>query len=597
MRVALVFPGITEVGFRSYGDEVDSSWHSHGLCCISSCLKKAGHRVSLIDLRTLTGWEEFSRIIKDLCPVAICITMMSCDFEPAVVCAERAHRVNPFIKTIVGGPHPSIVPVEVAECQEFDFIIQGEGEISVAELVAAIEQGRSPGRIIKGKPPDLESMPYSDRELFGPYEVPIPFPEFKSPFMTFIAGRGCKYNCSFCQPAERKIFGPKVRRRSPGNFVGEIAECLDRYRFESYLIHDDCLLEDIHWIEEFCSLLESRGICIPFACQGRADLICRYPETLRRMKKVGLSALIVGFESGNDRILKFLRKGVRVEQNLKAAAILKDLGIKIWANYMLGIPTETAEEMLDTVKMIKQIRPDHYSPAIYTPFPGSDLYEFCVRNDLMLSLSHDSFRRNVTEVKIKGQDLHLIEWAVSESIDPNPEITPYSKEYIPTWGELENISNTAEWHSLESSNLQTLLLNAPSTKDLAIVQERTWRSTSIDPQFVWEFEPILQPGDWRYLVVDLELDRPSKAQFFWWTEGSEKFQATKHFRVKYGRNKYVFDLSALKTYGTLLGDGIRWEEYPVWRLRFDPCERKDSAIVLHSISLLNVSHMTDTSPL
>jgi anaerobic magnesium-protoporphyrin IX monomethyl ester cyclase len=586
MRVAMIFPGIAGTGFKSYGDEVDSSWHSHGLCGISSCLKNAGHEVFLIDLRTLTGWDEYQQKIAAIRPGAACITMMSCDFDAGLACAELAHRVDPSIKTIVGGPHPSIVPEDVAACRDFDYILQGEGEISVPELISAIEEGRPTVRMIRGTPPDLDTLPYPDRELFGPHEIPIPLPGFAPPFMTFIAGRGCRYNCSFCQPAERKIFGPKVRRRSPENFVGELIECQDRYGYESYLIHDDCLLEDILWVEEFCRLLKSHGIRVPFACQGRADLICRHPQTLRMMKKVGLSAVLVGFESGNDRILKFLRKGVRVEQNIEAAKILRDLGIHIWANYMLGIPTETADEMLDTVKMIRQIRPDHFSPAIYTPFPGSDLFEYCVENGLILPLSHGSFRRNVTEVKIKGQDLRLIEWAVSESMGTKPEITPYSKDYVPIWGELVDLANTEEWHSTVSSSPEKFPFSSPSVQNLSRVDERAWRSTTLDPQFIWEFTPSLQPSDWRYLVVDLEVDSPSKAQFIWWTGEAKKFQASRHFRVSYGRRTYVFDLDALKTFGTLLGDGIRWTDFPVRRFRFDPCERKDVTIVLHEIFLV-----------
>ncbi|MGQ9668360.1 MAG: hypothetical protein ACUVWB_13710, partial [Anaerolineae bacterium] len=121
------------------------------------------------------------------------------------------------------------------------------------------------------------------------------------------------------------------------------------------------------------------------------------------------------FESGNDRVLRVLRKGTTRAINLEAARICKRYGVKIWANYMLGIPTETRKEVMDTISMLKQIDPDYYSPAFYTPHPGSDLYDYCIEHDLSLITSHDQYRRNPTETKIKGQDYTFLQWALEES--------------------------------------------------------------------------------------------------------------------------------------------------------------------------------------
>lgn len=587
MKVALVFPGITDVGFRSYGDGIDGSWHSHGLCLLSSCLKNAGYEVFLIDLRKLAGWEEYTKNILETHPDVICITMMSCDFNPSLRCAELAHQVIPSVKVIVGGPHPSIALEEVASYKDFDYIIRGEGEITLLELLDSLKEGTQIPRLIDGKQPDLDKLPYSDRELFGPFEVPLSIDGFEQPFMTFIAGRGCKYNCSFCQPAERKIFGPKVRIRSPEHFVGELIECYKRYNFKSYLIHDDCLIADISWVNHFCRLMKEYNINIPFACQGRSDIICKYPEMLKKLKEVGLRAVIVGFESGNDRVLRFMRKGIRAEQNIKAAKILKDIGLKIWANYMFGVPTETLEEMLDTIKMLKRIKPDHYSPAIYTPHPGSDMFEYCKQNNLMLSLSHDSFRRNVTEAKLKSQDWHVIEWAVSESVNPKLEIVPYSNDYFSHWGYLTNLAADKEkWPKIELSCLEKFHFPKPAVQNLVHLKENTWCSITTDPQFIWEFNPVLKPAKWRYLVVDLEVSASSRAQFIWWTKNYKKYQATRHFRVKFGRNKYAFDLKALKTYKNLIGNDLKWGDDKIQRLRLDPTESENVEITLHNFFLL-----------
>jgi radical SAM superfamily enzyme YgiQ (UPF0313 family) len=597
MRIALVFPGITDVGFNSYGDGIDGSWHSHGLMMLSACLRSrefarsiherpAGHQTELIDLRRLSGWDAYRARLAESRPDLVCITMMSCDFEPAVEAARQAKAVLPKTCCVVGGAHPSIWPDEVLAQGEFDAVLLKEGEIALARLAAALERGQRPAHRIDGEPAELDRLPFSDRELFGPYEVPISMPGFEPPFMTFIAGRGCRYNCSFCQPAERFIFGRKVRRRSPQNFVAELTACQRAYGFRSALLHDDCLIEDAEWVEEFAARMRSAGLRMPFACQGRSDIICREPKLLDALISVGLRGMIVGFESGSDRVLRYLRKGATRAMNVEAGKILHRKGLAIWANYMFGVPTETREEMQETIAMLKEIRPTHYSPAIYTPHPGSDLFEECRRQGLLLSLSHNSFRRNVTEVKVKGQDWHEIQWAVCESVNPDGPCTPYSKDYISHWGDLENLLVGPRTEM--SFRFQDGRPLAPSaTENLQAGPRRwQWRSTTTDPQFHFNFEPALEPAPWRHLFVDVELSASSRGQFIWWTEGFEKFQATQHFRIPAGRHVFAFDLNRLKTYQRQIGHGLTWTDHPISRLRFDPAESAEVEIGLHRVWLL-----------
>lgn len=596
MKIALVFPGIADVGFNSAGDGIDGSWHSHGLMTLSACLKSStfaaavggtgGHETVLVDLRKLTGWDDYRSSLKNINPDAIMITMMSCDFNPAVEAARVAREALPGVHISVGGAHPSISPDEVLACPEFDTVVLKEGEIAVVRIMAMLQAGQKPPHKMEGEAVELDLIPFSDRTLFGPYEVPISMPDFQQPFMTFIAGRGCKYNCSFCQPAERMIFGRKVRRRSPENFVAELQECYDRHHFRSALIHDDCLIEDSGWISRFVELVAKSGMQISFACQGRADIICRNPEMIASLKSIGLKGMIVGFESGSNRVLKFIRKGATREQNIQAGEVLRGLGVHIWANYMFGLPTETMEEMLETISMLKIIKPDHYSPAVFTPHPGSDLFDYCLRENLMLRLTHDSFRRNVTEAKIKGQDWHVIQWAVGESIKAEGDCIPYSKDYISHWGDLENLLTAG---SSEMSFLFHKGMSLTPTSYENLVPEGTagmLRSTSTDPQVVYDLPNLARPGQWRYLFVDIETSASSRGQFIWWTEGLQKFQATRHFRIPFGRHTFVFDLNRLKTYQTQIGDGISWNDLPVTRLRFDPAESHNITLQVHRIWLL-----------
>jgi radical SAM superfamily enzyme YgiQ (UPF0313 family) len=174
-------------------------------------------------------------------------------------------------------------------------------------------------------------------------------------------------------------------------------------------------VEDAKWMEGFLKLYGKQPFKKPFICQARADIIAKRPALFRDMKRCGLAMLFIGFESGSQRVLNFLRKGTTVEQNYAAASICNRLGIRIFANFMLGIPTETKEEALETVRMIKRIRPYVASPAFYTPFPGSDLFEYCKENNLSLIEKHSEYVRNPTGPKIRGVDYKFLAACVADA--------------------------------------------------------------------------------------------------------------------------------------------------------------------------------------
>jgi radical SAM superfamily enzyme YgiQ (UPF0313 family) len=415
MRVALLYPGITIDGFAKDGRSPRTGWIHHGLCHISSALKSRGHEVSLIDLRQLKDWAELPGLVKAIMPDIVGITMMSVDFDAAVRSARAIKKISSSIKIVVGGAHPTIMESELMGEESIDYIFKGEAEITLPKVLRAIKSGALKNRVIKGEIPDLNRIGFADRSLFKIMESPI-VPFLKMPHITAIAGRGCAYNCSFCQPAERKMFGPGVRRVSPGRFMDELELAGKKTGFNSLMIHDDCLVEDAGWVENFLRKYSGKTFRKPFVCQARADIIVRNPGLFKRMRAHGLEMLLIGFESGSQRLLNLLRKGITVEQNYKAARICKHLGIRVWANFMLGIPTETREEALDTVGMIKKMKPYVSSPAFYTPHPGSDLYEFCVKNGLSLVKKHEDYKRYPEGRKIKGIDYDFLKEALAEAV-------------------------------------------------------------------------------------------------------------------------------------------------------------------------------------
>lgn len=609
MKIALIYPGITEGGFNNLlGNE--GSWMNHGLCSLSAAMKNNGHKVSLIDLRALSGWDDFVLSVKDSGADIFGISVMSVDFNIANQCADIIKKVNSKNPVVFGGAHPSIAPEETLKNENIDYVISGEGEISFLRLVNDIASGRSAGRLINGQRPDLDELAFVDRELFSTREEP--FVEFfKPPFVTIIAGRGCAYNCNYCQPAEKKIFGNKVRRRSVANVISELKELRGKFGFNSFMFHDDCLTEDRRWIEDFCSEYKKSGFKKQFACQSRADLVCKNKDLIKMLKDAGLELMLIGFESGSQRVLDFIGKGTRVEQNLEAARVCHKLGIKIWANYMLGLPGESKAEQRMTLDMIKNIRPYHCSPAYYTPHPGSRLFDYCQERGLSLIKKPEDYRRNTYEPKIKGIDYAYLKGILYQSVFHGEDssginaavpksLKPISSNKLKNMARLAAQSVKIKFMFLKSAGgiKRIKLLSKINIPDpyaaFANMKKvksilNTWSAVSAtnDAQ-IYLYDHVKKPfnsEEYRYIQFYLYSGFPVQGHFVWWLDDG-RWQAGSHFPIKKGWARYSFDMKEMPTYGVSCGSGIGWEGL-IRRLRLDPSEKEGVKTMIKKATLCN----------
>jgi radical SAM superfamily enzyme YgiQ (UPF0313 family) len=164
----------------------------------------------------------------------------------------------------------------------------------------------------------------------------------------------------------------------------------------------------------------------------RADLMCRYPDVVKQMAESGLAWAMIGFESGSQRILDLFEKETTVEENLKAAAICKEYGIKVWANVMFGAPTETRAEVMETVRMVWKIKPDHFSSSYFTPTPGSGMAEEVEKKGLTMVDPFNGSNRTPNEAKMKDTDYEWLTKAIALAYDGGSEERLIALGQLPT---------------------------------------------------------------------------------------------------------------------------------------------------------------------
>jgi radical SAM superfamily enzyme YgiQ (UPF0313 family) len=378
----------------------------HGLGLMISYAREKGHDFTLIDNRMINDWDMFRDRLADSGAEIVGISALTVNYPAAKRCISIAREVLPKAKIIVGGLHASVATQDVVACQDIDHIIKGDGELTFVDVVDAIAAGRKPRRILYGRKPELDRLPFVDRDIFEGSEHLMPPLWFgEKPWVSMITSRGCMFNCSFCAPTARIMFGRTVRRRSSANVIEELKLLRDRYAFRHIRFYDDNIIENPKWVTAFCELYRRNDFTATFGLAGRADLICRHADLIAQLASVGLCELNVGFESGSQRILDLLNKRTTVEQNIKSAQILKDHGVKVIAGIMLGMPGETNDEIRQTVELIDMIQPDWVDPSYFTPYPGTTLYEYCKKQGLILMSDNESYLRDFgSSPKIKGVD-------------------------------------------------------------------------------------------------------------------------------------------------------------------------------------------------
>ncbi len=313
-------------------------------------------------------------------------------FANDMALARAFKESNPDMQIGMVGPHVTVLPGDVlAEGTSVDFVVRGEFDypcLDLAEGKSYTELDgisyRKNGTIVHNpdRPPiaDLDALP----SVLEVYRRDLPIENYYigyllHPYLTVYTGRGCYGRCTYCLWPQT-ITGRSYRTRSPRGVIEEIARAKEMFpQVKEFFFDDDTFTGKIARVEEI-----ARGLApldIVWSCSARADV----PEkTLRIMKECGLRLVMVGVESGNDAILKNVKKGITTEQMRRFMASCKKLGIAVHANFMIGLPGESRETISQTIDFAKELDPETLQVSIATPFPGTEFYQQAEENHWLL---------------------------------------------------------------------------------------------------------------------------------------------------------------------------------------------------------------------
>ncbi len=334
------------------------------------------HNVKVIDL---AGVRNYLKAVRDIANDFdyYAFSSTSAQFPYTYRIFKELKAENPKAKTIIGGPHASAISslrrkgiedINIKTLDEFDTIFDGEGE----DITNLFKPGWQRARIEM----DIDKFPIPDRSFIDlkSYKYNL----LGEPTTSIQTQRGCPFQCKFCCGRDIDMYR-KVRTHSPERVVEEMDLLNEQYGYKSFMWYDDEININPKRLSKLCKLLAER----PYQHRGfiRSDLVVRHPETIKMLKDAGFVKLCTGVESGSDKILKNIGKGVTSEENLKARQIIKDAGIHYEAFLMMGLPGETKHDVELSVNWMKRAKPDDFDVCLMVPYPGSKIYDEAIKSN------------------------------------------------------------------------------------------------------------------------------------------------------------------------------------------------------------------------
>ncbi len=367
-----------------------------GTMYAASYLRQQGHEVALFDAMLAESEDEWGAAVRAQRPdfailyednfnylSKMCLLRMrEAAFRMLAMAREAGSR------TIVCGSDATDNAERYIDAGA-EFVVHGEGELTVAELLESLENRSAKGpadiaglafreadgtAVDTGRRPsmrDLDALPFPAWDLVDVDRYRAAWARHGRFSMNMVTTRGCPFHCNWCA---KPIWGQRYAVRSAANVAAELAWLKRTYNPDHISFADDILGLNPAWLEEFARLVDEAGVRTPFKCLSRADLLLR-PGEIDALKAAGCELVWTGAESGSQRVLDAMQKGTEVEQLRQVAPRLHEAGIKLGFFIQFGYPGESWSDIALTRKLILDCLPDDIGISVSYPLPGTPFYE------------------------------------------------------------------------------------------------------------------------------------------------------------------------------------------------------------------------------
>ena len=369
-----------------------------GIGYLGAVAKEAGHTVRIGTLL----YDNIPSLAAEINVDMVGFTATTGYHHRYLAMAKQIKESNPGILTVMGGAHPTFFPEDLERHPYLDAVCRGEGEEAFVEFLDAVSSGRDHTKVnnfwvrdggtihrnpLRPRIRNLDDIPFPDRSLWHPYERLM---HFKTPFV--MTGRGCPYRCSYCfNHAFNELYAfddRLIRRRSVDNVIAELSHLKQTYPVELVVFQDDIFILDRSWVLEFCRRYQTE-INIPFHCHLRANLVDE--EIIEALASSGCISIKMAIESADDHIRNaILKRGMSREQILTATRLVREAGIVLVTQNILGSPGETFDQAIETLKLNVECRPGYAFATLLQPYPKTEIGEYA-RSEGLLSCDDEQF--------------------------------------------------------------------------------------------------------------------------------------------------------------------------------------------------------------
>lgn len=416
MKILLLEPPTGEKGITTF------MYPPMGLIALAAYVRQYGHGINIYDANiNHANLEGILDYLRSYNPDIVGISTMSLTINYAFEIAECIKNFNSKIWVILGGVHPTVCPEHVLSNKNIDAIIMGEGEMAFIDLINAIANSKNfdgiesvgfkkNGQIVLNSRrcliENLDSLPIPAYDLLDIKKYHSPYTS-RMPFISMVRSRGCVFRCTFC--GNPKTFGQTFRCQSPERTIKEMDYLIEKFGIREISFKDTELTLDKN-LERLCDLLIEKKYDLIWSCNGRVSNVNE--NLLKKMYMAGCRSVTYGIESGDEAVLKNLKKPIKLRDAIRAVKITKHSGFNVVTNFMIGNPGDTKETIEKTINFAIELDPDYAYFGFTTPFPGTELREQAQRNNWILNKSFDAVRydypiMNATNLEIEELSKYL----------------------------------------------------------------------------------------------------------------------------------------------------------------------------------------------